>query len=570
MESEIFHKIGEAERLELYPYIRKIDMMSSNSYIISSSGQIGLIDPGGLDSQMDRLMEVIRRLHDERPRPVVVYLTHVHADHSFELCRSSIFKDFDQVALAVQAEGARSLERGDPKMTLSHLLGKEIPPISPEVKLLSFGDLTKPVRRRLDLGQGAALEYETASLGIGGGVVLKSQRVDLGGGDALEIYRTPGHSPDSVCIRAGDVLFLGDLLLASNPGVAGMPGWSREDQMESIRRILWVLERGGVRLCYPGHGRPLDVETTRRTLLQLLQYTESLGQVLIDEVWAREAAGNSTIIIQELERLFTIIGGRLVLITSVLEDLEEGEAAGDAEALLDIAALDALFFRWHDKCRREEKEILDIALVHEAGRIVGKLDEIFERDGASELFEDHLLRRAERLLNDYMVTYRGFRPPQCLRTGDLNSILRGSIDGFLKKPYDEGAILEAETEEDYLRALAARISYVNLPERVAVAFEGSEELSPAIVDGERLTDLAIDLLERLAAARAEEIVVETLEMGWGVTVRITGRGPAVLDPFRHDERRYLERSIALSGGSLVGWGEGPDPMIVFRFEGELS
>jgi len=65
-------------------------------------------------------------------------------------------------------------------------------------------------------------------------------------------------------------------------------------------------------------------------------------------------------------------------------------------------------------------------------------------------------------------------------------------------------------------------------------------------------------------------VVETLEVGGGVTVRITGRGPAVLDPFRHDERRYLERSIALSGGSLVGWGEGPDPMIVFRFEGELS
>jgi glyoxylase-like metal-dependent hydrolase (beta-lactamase superfamily II) len=568
MESEIFHKIGEAERLELYPYIRKIDMMSSNSYIISSSGQIGLIDPGGLDVQMDRLMEVIRHLYDERPRPVVVYLTHVHADHSFELCRSSIFEDFDRVAVAVQAEGARSLERGDPKMTLSHLLRKEISPISPEVTLLSLGDLTKPVRRRLDLGRGAALEYETASLGIGGGIVLNSQRMDLGAGDALEIYRTPGHSPDSICIRAGDVLFLGDLLLASNPGVAGLPGWSREDQMESIRRILWVLERGEVRLCYPGHGRPLNVETTRRTLLQLLQYTESLGQVLIDEGWAKEAADNSTITIQELERLFTIIGGRLILISSVLEDLEEGDAAGDAEALVDIAALDALFFRWHDKIqrRRGEKEILDITLVHEAGRIVGKLDNIFERDGASELFEDHLLRRAERLLNDYMVTYRGFRPPQCLRTGDLNSILRGSIDGFLKKPYDEGAILEAETEEDYLRALAARISYVNLPERVAVTFEGSEGLPPAIVDGERLTDLVIDLLERLAAARAEEIAVRTFEDGGAVTVRISGRGPAVLDPFRHDEMRYLERSITLCGGALAGCGAGGDPTISFRFQ----
>ena len=42
---------------KIIPYIRKIDLMSSNSYILSGEDQIALIDPGALDEQWDLLMD---------------------------------------------------------------------------------------------------------------------------------------------------------------------------------------------------------------------------------------------------------------------------------------------------------------------------------------------------------------------------------------------------------------------------------------------------------------------------------------------------------------------------------
>ena len=57
-------------RTDLIPHIRKIDLMSSNSYILSGEDQIALIDPGALDEQWDLLMDDMLRLMEERPRPV--------------------------------------------------------------------------------------------------------------------------------------------------------------------------------------------------------------------------------------------------------------------------------------------------------------------------------------------------------------------------------------------------------------------------------------------------------------------------------------------------------------------
>jgi glyoxylase-like metal-dependent hydrolase (beta-lactamase superfamily II) len=557
VESENLKPVGRTEQIEVYPYIRAIDMMSSNSYIISSEDQLALIDPGGLDDQTDRLMEVIFGLYDKSPRPLLVYLTHIHADHSFQLNRRDLFEGFDQVALAVQENGALALERGDPEMTLSRLLGKKIDPISPEIRLLSSGDLADRARRRLTLDCGMNFEYETESRDIGDGLVQSSQKVQMGGKDQIEIYHTPGHSPDSICMRAGDVLFLGDLLFASNPGIAGIPGWSRDDQMESIQKVLWILEERDIQICCPGHGRPMDVETVKRTLARLHKYTESLNEIaVIDQDWARLTADYSTEALREMERLFTIITGRLVLVSSVLEDLEENDAARDTEILVDSAAVEELFSSAHDRfIRHQAGGMLDIEMVHKAGQMVGKLERIFEKKRVEGLFEDHLLRRAERLLNDYMVTYRGFRPYQNLNPVDINSVVAASLEGFKHKPYDEEAILEAETEEEYLRALKARISHVNLSERADLTFERSNKLPPVLIDAERFSDLVIDVLERLVAARAERIDVRTFRSGDSVSVSIWGQGPKLINPLRGPEMKFMQRSISLCGGTLVGGRE---------------
>lgn len=568
MESEILHPVSGTDRMKLYPYIRKIDMMSSNSYIISSESQLALIDPGGMDDQADKLMEVLSGLYDRKPKPLVVYLTHIHVDHSLQLGRRSLFQGFDQVGVAVQEKGALALEGGELDMTLSRLLGKKIDPISSDIRLLSSRDLRDPCRRRLRLDCGMTIEFETETREISPGLALASQRIPVGERDQIEVFRTPGHSPDSVCIRTGDVLFIGDLLLASNPGVAGIPGWSRTELMNSIRKVLWILEERNIRICCPGHGRPMDAKTVERTLERLHEYTESLNEIaVVDQNWAKETADYSHEALREMERLLTIIAGRLVLLSSVLQDLGEEEVAADIERLLDGAAVDDLLASAHRHLLSHDAAgILDIELVHRAGHIVGKLDRVFERESVRGLFEDHLLRRAERLLSDYMVTFRGFRPHQMVNYGDINAIIEGSVDQFRKKPFDEEAILEAETEEEYMEALKARISHVNLSEKVEIVLDMEGGLPDSLIDGERFSDLIIDLTERLAASRAERIVLSTKGCVDSVVFGIFGSGPKIFNPFREAEMKFLTRSISLCGG-VLGGGPGGDgePKIAVRF-----
>ena len=123
--------------IQIYPYIRRIDLMSSNSYIISGDDQIALIDPGGLEDQVEHLDREIARLQENLQRPVVVYLTHAHLDHWVQLKKSHTSKALEEAALAVQEVGAKGLEAGDSNITLAGLLGRQMIATPVEIKLLS-------------------------------------------------------------------------------------------------------------------------------------------------------------------------------------------------------------------------------------------------------------------------------------------------------------------------------------------------------------------------------------------------------------------------------------------------
>ena len=105
-------------RTDLIPHIRKIDLMSSNSYILSGEDQIALIDPGALDEQWDLLLDDMLGLMEERPRPVVVYLTHIHLDHCFQLKRCREDRGLGRVLVAVQETGAQALQAQDSRLCL--------------------------------------------------------------------------------------------------------------------------------------------------------------------------------------------------------------------------------------------------------------------------------------------------------------------------------------------------------------------------------------------------------------------------------------------------------------------
>ncbi|MBO4793405.1 MAG: MBL fold metallo-hydrolase [Deltaproteobacteria bacterium] len=81
----------------------------------------------------------------------------------------------------------------------------------------------------------------------------------------FRVLHTPGHSPGSICLLAGNVLFSGDTLFADGVGRTDLPGGSAEQLRHSLYERLLKLPDETV--VYPGHG---PETTIRREKLKLL------------------------------------------------------------------------------------------------------------------------------------------------------------------------------------------------------------------------------------------------------------------------------------------------------------
>ncbi len=534
----------------IYPYLRKIDLMSSNSYLLSSPGHIALIDPGGMESQINSLEEEIQILQDELPRPVVVYLTHVHIDHWHQLKQCKPSAQLSKAFLAVQECGAEALEKNDTQMTLCALLDRPMSTVPVDIRLLSHLDKTLLCGNSLDLN-GWGFDYVTRSRRIAEDVVLHSQIVPLGEADLLEIYHTPGHSPDSVSIRAGSLLFVGDLFFASNPGMAGAYGWSQKDLMQTILKILWILENEKILICGSGHGKPIDAKTAHKTLE--LMYTDAASLKDLEEItphWARRTSDYAQDLISELERAFTIIAGRMAYISHMLGELEEETEAKELDCILDAKYMDELFVDFHAFARDlHAGKKLDWEMVHKAGQVVGRLEKLFAKRKLESVLDQSLLDRAGRLLSDYAATYRGFRPSYIVSRVDVNRLIEEVLEKLLHNPYEEEAIMQAESVEDFRLALKDRIARVNIFEDVNLAFLPGSGKAFVRMDQERFADVLIDMLERFAGARIKEIKIATALNDEWLMVQITGRGECTCHPLSQS-KRFFERSLALSGGLL--------------------
>lgn len=77
----------------------------------------------------------------------------------------------------------------------------------------------------------------------------------------VRVLHTPGHSPGSVTLKAGDVLFTGDTLFAGDCGRTDLRGGSWEEILASLGR-LGRLE--GNFHVLPGHGPASTLDTERQ------------------------------------------------------------------------------------------------------------------------------------------------------------------------------------------------------------------------------------------------------------------------------------------------------------------
>ncbi len=204
-------------------------------------------------------------------------------------------------------------------------------------------------------------------------------------------------------------------------------------------------------------------------------------------------------------------------------------------------------------------------MVHKTGQVVGRLDRLFEKEKLGSVIDQSLLRRAGRLLSDYSVTYRGFRPPYYVDYIDINKLIGDLIEQVRNDPCGDMSIMDAENEEDYLMALKARIAHVNLFEDIDLVFEPDSSNPSVNMDKERFSDALIDILERFVAAGTEEIKIKTiLNDGW-MAVRIAGKGNATYNPASGRSQRFFERNLSLCGALMQASFVGNSPIAEIEF-----
>ena len=187
----------------------QVGPIMTNCYILidEESKKTAVIDPG---EDADRILAALR---EEDSQVEYILLTHGHYDHTTAV--PELHKALPEAKIYIHQADANGA-------------GSRLFPLAGQVDDLLLYD-----------------EGDTLPLGT----------------LTIEVLHTPGHSPGSVTLKAGDVLFTGDTLFAGDCGRTDLRGGSWEEILVSLGR-LGKLE--GNYHVLPGHEGTSDLDTERK------------------------------------------------------------------------------------------------------------------------------------------------------------------------------------------------------------------------------------------------------------------------------------------------------------------
>ncbi len=219
-----------------------VGLLQTNCYIVTDeqSRFCWILDPGG-DS------ETIAAFIEEQGAMLKgILLTHAHFDHILGL-HGLVRRYGAEVPIAASAAAAQMLGTAG-------------------------GRLQRSMLRSIGLPQAALAEYEEAMDHLPEADILLfadpvSEDSTVGEqvpGSPFTAYRTPGHSPDSLCFSAPDtILFSGDTLFRRSVGRTDLPGSSNAALTASIRQVIYSLP--DETKVFPGHGEETTVGEEKRS-----------------------------------------------------------------------------------------------------------------------------------------------------------------------------------------------------------------------------------------------------------------------------------------------------------------
>ena len=489
----------------IWPFVRPVDGVASNSYVLSAGSLFMVIDPGADTAQTRRIFDLLEQKRAPSAPPVLLLLTHCHRDHSLDVAQWPAQGPPFQVL--AHESGAAAFESGNPNATLAFLYDETAPVVAVSIPL-SFSS-PPGQNSALRLSEQVTLDLVTDVIILPSGPETKCLRLNPGGDACLEIYHAPGHSPDSLFFLFGGLLFTGDILFADKPGVAGIPGWSRSCLLNSLDLLEWLIRTRNISRCCPGHG-PMVLAADVLGLIAAAKKNTTRMQKLIcldaDRVDFLRSCARA--FVYEAGQLLSILGGRLYLLSERLSQLEERQLA---EALVNGIGLEQMErfigdFLEFSEFPADTPLRMDLPL--KAVHIIGRIRRVLGQNRLPEGVADVLLQRVEWLLRDYISIATGLDLREHLVKADIRDIFWQARGAFM--PFDwslDAGGRAAEDPEAFAVFLARALDFrLRLP---AVETMDPESTAGFYADTDplRLKLLFIDVLEQLTVRKPGAIRV---------------------------------------------------------------
>ncbi len=489
--------------------MKKPDITSSNAWILQIGGQILLIDTGADREQILEIEEILQNTLASPQEPVLVLPSHAHMDHIYQGLISRDYAKFRYI-LCVQEYGALALESGDHTVTAANLLHLSFPKRPVDVSLLTEDDRNKRKTRTVIIPGSFHLCIRTQSQKITSGITIISQQISFKNDEILEIWYTPGHSKDSICITYGGFMHLGDIPFAMNPAVAGIPGWEPAELTRTMTRLDWIQNNRPISIIGSGHGNAQYYSLVQPHLEGIKEELRAMPPITrIDTAFVRETVYYALDCIEEAHRIFPVIAGRIMVLSYYLEEIGEYPAAERISSIFEGDTIDeflASFTAFYEAYLKGEK--IQYQVLMKALAILEKIRSHFPGDALETIIEQGMLRRASRLCTDFMDIVSGKPLTKNPENINLQEILADILDEQKHALSDEDIFSAAADQDLFSCALVKRIAHSIGARKLKVTIRSQHTNAVIIADKERFFDFISALLERYECATIRTVSID--------------------------------------------------------------
>jgi glyoxylase-like metal-dependent hydrolase (beta-lactamase superfamily II) len=556
----VWQRVPGSGTLEIFPIFAKPSIVSSNCFIVSAPAAILVIDPGASDEQTRRINDVVTAALAVSKRPVLVFLTHCHQDHSQEMDRLALPAGTEVRRLAHDA-AARALERSDRALTCAYLYPWDPPICNAPIHGRLFAPDGACEASGLSLGRGNRLEITSrpASLVDDG---LGQRSIALGDGERLDIYHTPGHTSCSLSFRVGALLMMGDLPFAANPGICGLDGWNQQELLRTLPGVDRLLDSREIAICCPGHGHSVSA-SAMRDQLQLMR-EEARDLTAVEGMNATRITGLKRYtdeFLEEASSLLTILSGRLYTASYYLFD----EGTDRLPVPVDLDGIDSTLteFRRFDEAFRHSTTP-ELSVVVKGVQAARSLQQALARDDVQRLLDPSLVGRVRRRLADFLSVVRGWQFLSAESPSRVNTVLAQLVSRVGSHDDTDAAELLALAGDRrrFLDVLTRRFAARSPVDRVTVDYVEACGQSEAGIAAERLDDIVTSLIEGMAAAGARRIRLGTEAANHHLLIRLSADITVPGESLGPRRLALYGRTLGWLGGSLEREQDAPTTFLL--------